>query len=188
MDFPVKRPKKFMKTLTTTILLATGIITHAWAKPANAEIAQVKISISFKGVDAKWFSALDQGTMSSLRRKDGTVVCPSVTAKSGQQTKVEIIHEYRLDAAALKGPVIPCGIIVDLTPEYDEHGIHITGTSVLRYSPNKSDIGVATRFTAQENLISMKSEDGATKVVDLGGGQMLVTASLIDKSGAPIKK
>jgi hypothetical protein len=116
------------------------------------------------------------------------VICPSVTAKSGQQTKVEIIQEYRLDAAALKGPVIPCGIIVDLTPEYDEHGIHITGTSVLRYSPNKSAIGVATLFTAQENLISMKLEDGATKVLDLGGGKMLVTASLIDKSGAPIKK
>ncbi len=177
-----------MKTLTTAVLLLSGIITHAWAEPAKAEVAQVKISISFKGVDARWFSALDQGTMSSLRRKDGTVVCPSVTAKSGQPTTVEIIQEYRLDASNLKGRVIPCGIIVDLTPEYDESGIRIAGTSVLRYSPNKTAIGVATRFTAQENLIDLRVEDGATKIVDLGGGQMLITASLIDKSGVPIKK
>jgi hypothetical protein len=177
-----------MKALTTTILFLTGIISHAWSEPAKADIAQVKISISFKGVDAKWFSALDQGTMSSLRQKDGTVVCPSVTAKSGQQTKVEIIQEYRLDASTLKGPVIPCGIIVDLTPEYDEQGIRITGTTVLRYAPNKSAVGVASRFTAEENLISMKLQDGATKTLDIGGGQMLITASLIDKSGAPIKK
>jgi len=61
--------------------------------------------------------------MSSLRKKDGTVICPSVTAKSGQQTTVEKIQKYR-----------------------------------------------------------------ARKVVDLGGGQTLITASLIDKAGTPIKK
>ncbi len=176
-----------MKTLTATILLISGIITHAWAEPATADAAQVKISISFKGVDAKWFSALDQATMPS-RKKDGTLVCPSVTAKSGQSVKLEMVQDYRLDASTLKGPIIPCGIIVDLTPEFDGDSIQMTGSGVLRYPSDKRAIGVATRFTAEEAIIGLKFKDGATKAIDLGGGQMLIAVSLIDKSGVPIKK
>ena len=176
-----------MKTLTTVILLISGFIAHAWAEPAKAEATQVKISISFKGVDAKWFSALDQATMPS-RKKDGTLVCPSVTAKSGQPVKLEMVQDYRLDASTLKGPAIPCGIIVDLTPEFDGDDISITGISVLRYPSDKRAIGVATRFTAEEAIIGLKFKDGAAKAIDLGGGQMLLTVSLIAKSGAPIKK
>ena len=175
---------KNMKTLTIALLFLTGAFTDTFAEQAKAEPARVQISISFTGVDAKWFSALEK--MPSLR-DDGSLACPSVTAKGGQRAIIELTQECRLDASTRKGPVIPCGIIVELTPEFDEHDIHITGATVLRYALNKSAFGVASRFAAEENLISMQLQDGATKKLDIGGGQMLITASLIYKSGARLK-
>ena len=173
-----------MKTLVTTFLLIA-----ATAVPVLAEPAQVKLDIRFKGVDAKWFSDLSAKTKEVLRSESGAVGLPSLTARNGEQATLEVIREYRLDNATLEGPVIPCGVVLELIPEFNGGAIHLSGKGVLRRSTDKSAGGVATRFEAKENLIDLQLADGAPKAVDLeGGGQMIFTATLIDATGRPIKK
>ena len=157
---------------------------HVSAEPEKAGITHVKMVISYKGVDAKWFS--DISPLGSSQTKSKTGFLPSVIARVGKHETLEIIQEYRL---VNKGPVVPCGIIVDLTPELVGDSIRISGMCVLRYATNKDANGVATRFTAQENLINFKLEDGKTEAVDIeGGGQITITATLVDTTGSPIKK
>ena len=162
------------------------------------KVPDVKITISYKGIDTKWFSSLDdEHTLSGLLQKDGTMTFPSVTVKFGEHATMPITRDYKVDSSSSEGSVVPCGIIVELSPRLEGDGIRISGSSILRYATNKSVSptrksgwkGVATRFIAQENLISLKFEDGATKTVDIeGGGQMVITATLIDYTGRPIKK
>jgi hypothetical protein len=173
-----------MKTLVTTFLIIA-----AAAAPLPANPTMVKLDIRYKGVDAKWFSDLSPRTKEILRSESGAVGLPLVVVKSGELTKLELIREYRLDSSTLEGPVIPCGVVLDLTPKVDGSDIRVSGKGVLRRSTNKSAAGTATRFEAKENLIDLKLEDGTPKAVNLeGGGQMVLTATLIDATGRPIKK
>jgi len=173
-----------MNTLINTLLVIA-----ATAVPALAEPAQVKLDIRFKGIDSKWFSDLSASTKEVLRSESGALGLPSVAAKSGEQATLEVIQEYRLDNSTLEGPVIPCGVALELTPKYNGGVIRLSGKGVLRRSTDKSAEGVATRFEAKENLIDLQLEDGAPKAIALeGGGQMIFMATLIDATGRPIKK
>lgn len=173
-----------MKTLITTLLVTVAAVATLLAEPA-----MVKLDIRYKGVDAKWFSDLSASTKEALRSESGAVGLPNVVAKSGEQAKLQVIQEYRLDGSTLEGPVIPCGIILELTPEFVGEEIRISGKGVLRRSTNKTAGGIATRFAAQEYLIDLKLKDGTPKAVALeGGGQMILTATLIDETGRPIEK
>jgi len=173
-----------MRTLVTTFLAVA-----AAAAPVLADPAMVQLDIRFKGVDAKWFSDLSARSKEALRSGSGTVGLPLICAKSGEQVTLEVIREYRLDDSTLEGPVVPCGIILEFTPKLDGNEIRISGKSALRRSTDKTAAGIATQFEAKENLINLKLEDGAPKAVNLeGGGQMILTAKLIDETGRPIEK
>jgi hypothetical protein len=171
-----------MKTLTATLLLISGITAPLLAAPT-----QIKLDIRYENVDAKWFPDSVSTKSKALPGKQVKVVsAPSVMVKAGQSATVEVIQEYH---AGPKRPMVPCGIIIDLTADLDDGGINISGKSIFRRPTDKRAEGVASRFEAQEVLIDLKLEDGIPKVVDLdNGGKMCVTATIIDATGQPLKK
>lgn len=140
-----------MKTLITILFVTVAAVATVLAEPA-----MVKLDIQYKGVDAKWFSDLSASTREALRSDSGAVGLPYVAAKSGEQAKLQVVQEYRLEGSTLEGPVIPCGVVLELTPEFVGDEIRIFGKGILRRSTNKSAAGIATRFAAQENLIDLK--------------------------------
>lgn len=172
-----------MKTLAAAIFLITGMTAQASAEQAKPKSQHVKMTISYKGVDAKWFSEISGGY---TRTKSGTVIFPSLTAAVGKQETLEMIREYRIKKGSIE---VPCGLTVDLKPEIDGGGIRISGRSVLRCATNKSPKGGAMQFKAQEILIDLKLENGTTKAVAIeGGGQMMITANFLDSRGFSIKE
>ena len=171
-----------MKTLIATLLLIAGL-----SAPLLAAPTQIKLEIKYENVDAKWFSDIGSTNSKALPEKNGTVFsAPSVTVRAGQEASVEVIREYH---ASPKGPMVQCGIIIDLTATIDDGGIQISGKSILRRPTDKRAEGVASRFEAQEVLLDLKLDDGISKIVEMDNrGKILVTATLIDATGQPIKK
>ncbi|RYZ24520.1 MAG: hypothetical protein EOP49_45750 [Sphingobacteriales bacterium] len=175
-----------MKTHTVIALAVAGMISPLMAEPAPV---QAKIDIAFVNVDSKWFADLETTAKPLLQRKNGKVAVPSVTATNGQTAAMEVIREYRTRSSPAKGPVVPCGIMINLTPELHGQGIRLFGTCVLRRMTNKSVNDVVTRFAAQEALVDLQFQDGESKSFEMeDGGKILLTATLIDATGTPIKK
>ncbi len=175
-----------MKTLTIIALSMVAVISPL---VAEAGPIQTKIDIVYENVDAKWFADLDPGTKAALEKKGGVVAAPSVTAKSGQSVTMQVIQEYRTRPSTSSNTVVPCGIILGLTPELNGEGIRIVGTSILRRSTNKDENDNATRFEAQELLVDIGLKDGESKDLELeDGGVIRLTATIIDATGRPIKQ
>ncbi|WP_184021053.1 hypothetical protein [Haloferula luteola] len=112
-----------------------------------------------------------------------------MTAKAGETATIEVIQEFHTGTPTPKESVVPCGVVVDWSPEPVGGAIRISGKNLLRRTTNKNADGVATRFETQEAWINLNLEDGATKLVELeDGGKMFITATLVDSSGRPVKK
>jgi len=170
-----------MKTLKTFLFWITGASVVLAAEPT-----QIKVSIRYQHVDAKWFADVPE-ILAHGPMKEGEVGLPSVTAKPGAHTMLEMIHEYRPTSSTAKRFEVPCGVIIEVVPKSDGGSIHLTGKAVLRRSTNKDAAGKATRFEAQEVLIDEKFEAGVSKPILLeDGGQMLITATRVDANGREV--
>ncbi|WP_353568878.1 hypothetical protein [Haloferula sargassicola] len=173
-----------MKTITAIFVLTSGML-----MPLLAEQATIRIDARYEGVDVKWLSDLSPNTRDALKATGGTLRLPAVTAKTGEIATIEVIQEFHTGTSTLKESVVPCGVVVDWSPELVDGAIRISGKNLLRRTTNKNADGVATRFETQEAWIHLNLEDGATKQVELeGGGKMFITATLVDSSGRPVKK
>ncbi|MBB5353305.1 hypothetical protein HNR46_003560 [Haloferula luteola] len=173
-----------MKTIATILVLASGML-----MPILAEQTTIRIDARYEGVDVKWLSDLSPNTREVIKATGGTLRLPAVTAKAGETATIEVIQEFHTGTPTPKESVVPCGVVVDWSPEPVGGAIRISGKNLLRRTTNKNADGVATRFETQEAWINLNLEDGATKLVELeDGGKMFITATLVDSSGRPVKK
>lgn len=181
-----------MKTFIPLALIALGAASTGFssqAKPVNQEkptFSRLKFEVRLKGVDEKWFSGLQPGVIDSLKKEDGTIVLPSVIPNVGLPASIEVIQQYstRLGAA-----VVPCGLTFTFNHGFDGEKIHLSGNSVLRYPTDAKDHSTASQFITQENLLDMELKQGETQTIDLeGGGKMLITVTMLNAKGEPIKE
>lgn len=177
-----------MKTILTAI--AMGIAGVLSPLIADQPRVQTKIDVSFEKVDAKWFADLDQSSKALKEGKGGAIKIPSVTATSGQAATIQIIKEYKTRTSTHEAPIVPCGVIISLTPRLNGQEIHLVGTSVLRRSINKLSTGSSSGlFQAQEVLVDSVFKDGESKLLALeNGGRIRITATIVDATGRPMKE
>ena len=171
-----------MKALVTLLMLAIAALC-----PAFAEQVQVRLDIKYEGVDAKWFADLSAKARKTLKPTEGIYYLPAVTAKDGEKAIIKVVEEYRAGETT-SARTVPCGVIVDCSPEVKGRGIRIVGKSVLRRVSQKAVGGKAAQFAVQEVPIDLEIEDGVSASIDLtGGGQMHVRATLVDVAGRPLR-
>jgi hypothetical protein len=174
-----------MKTIASLTMLICATLTSAFCEQPKQTFSGFKIQLQLKGVEEKWLSGLPQETLSNLRRENGTIGLPSMMSKIGFPTDLKIIQEY---TTSLGAPVIPCGLTFNINPGFDGEKIRVSGTSMLRYPTNKTDFSTASKFVSQENIIELTLQNGVAKSIDLqGGGQVLITVTMIDATGLPMK-
>ncbi len=158
-----------MKTLALLLLIA--------AEPVMAKPGQVKIEVRYKNVDAKWFA--DAGCQPD---KNGVVLLPSVRLKLGEKGTIEIIRERRVPRLPASGPVLPCGVTIEMTPVAEGDGFKVSGIGTLRRSISKKSTNESVACESQEVLIDMKLVTGQPKTIELsGGGQMEIVAKPVEK-------
>lgn len=172
-----------MKYIILYALMLQGASLHCSGNQNSKLFAQYKVQVEFNNLDKKWLSGL-QLVSPEIIKEDGSIKLPSLMTRGGFPTKLQIIHEY---SVRIGGPVIPCGILFDLSPAFNGETIQVSGTSTLRYPTNKSDNDTASQFVSQENLVDITLKEGETKSINLdGGGQMLITVTLHDLEGKRI--
>jgi hypothetical protein len=167
-----------MKTIAIIILGITGIIL-----PVSAQ-QLVKIEVKYKNIDSKWLAEIGiEGDANSA------IKVPSCTSREGQAATIQLIREYRSSTAHEHSPVVECGFTIDLTPRIHKEGILLTGKNVLRRPISVKAKGISTHFEASETIIDVTLKNGEPESVPLqGGGSMIVTATLIDATGSPVKE
>ncbi len=174
-----------MKTIASLTILICAALTPAFCEEPRQTFSAFKIELQLKGVEEKWLSGLPQKSLSSMHRENGTIDLPSIMSNIGFPTDLKIIQEY---STRLGAPVIPCGLIFNINPGFDGEEIRVSGTSMLRYPSNKTNFSTASRFVTQENIIDMTVQNGVAKSIDLeGGGQVVITVTMIDATGLPLK-
>lgn len=174
-----------MKTLLTLALITAGTVTGSLANQVKPAFSQFKVQMHLKGVDQKWFSGLQSGSMDQMRKEDGTIQLPSVQTRVGFPADIQIIQEY---STRLGGKVVPCGFTCALSPGFDGEKIHLSGSAILRYPTDAKGPSTASQFITQENLLDLEVANGGTKAINLeGGGQMLITVTMVDAKGVEVK-
>jgi len=174
-----------MKTLLTLAWITAGTITGGLANQVKPTFSYFKVQVNLKGVNQKWFSGLQPGVMDQMRKEDGIIQLPSIQCRVGFPSEIEIIQEY---STRLGAEMIPCGFTCKLNPGFDGLKIHLSGNAMLRYPTDAKDHSTASQFVTQENLLDLEVANGGTKTINLeGGGQMLITVTMVDARGEAVK-